>query len=78
MPQWPWSVYSHRQTSVITTRSGTAVLMARIACWTMPSVVEALAADRVLVGRDAEEDHPRDAQAGDLLRLGRRRSSDSW
>ena len=36
-PQWPWSMYSHRQTSVITTSSGTSSLMARIASWTTPS-----------------------------------------
>jgi hypothetical protein len=36
-PQWPWSVYSQRQTSVITTRSGWASLIARVASWTIPS-----------------------------------------
>ena len=30
-PQWPWSVYSHRQTSPITTRSGSAFLISAIA-----------------------------------------------
>ena len=36
IPQWPWSVYSHMQTSVITTSPGTDSLSARIACGTMP------------------------------------------
>ena len=36
-PQWPWLVYSHRQTSVITSRSGTLSFTARTACCTMPS-----------------------------------------
>ena len=35
-PQWPWSVYSQRHTSVITTISGTSSLMAAIASWTSP------------------------------------------
>ena len=37
MPQWPWLVYSHRHTSVITSRSGTRSFTARTACWMMPS-----------------------------------------
>ena len=36
-PQWPCEVYSHRHTSVITTSSGRASLMARTASWTTPS-----------------------------------------
>ena len=36
-PQWPWSVYSQRHTSVMTTRSGNSSLMARMAICTMPS-----------------------------------------
>ena len=36
IPQWPWSVYSHRQTSVITTTSDTDALRVRMASWTMP------------------------------------------
>ena len=36
-PQWPWSMYSQRHTSVMTTRSGNSSLMARTASWTMPS-----------------------------------------
>lgn len=35
-PQWPWSVYSHKQTSVMQSRSGTADFKARRAFWIMP------------------------------------------
>ena len=37
MPQWPWSVYSQRQTSVATTSPGSAFLSARTARATSPS-----------------------------------------
>ena len=37
IPQWPCDVYSHRQTSVITTSSGWASFSARTAIWTTPS-----------------------------------------
>ena len=40
-PQWPWSVYSHRHTSVITSRSGWASLIARVASCTTPSSSQA-------------------------------------
>ena len=36
MPQWPCSVYSQRQTSVMTTSLGTSATMARTACGTGP------------------------------------------
>ena len=36
-PQWPCEVYSHMQTSVITTRSGWASFSARTAIWITPS-----------------------------------------
>ena len=36
-PQWPWLVYSHRHRSVITSRSGCAALIARVASWITPS-----------------------------------------
>ena len=36
-PQWPWLVYSSRQTSQITSRSGRLFFTARTARWTMPS-----------------------------------------
>ncbi len=35
-PQWPWSVYSQRQTSVTSNSSGTLFFNSRTACWTMP------------------------------------------
>ncbi len=37
IPQWPWSVYSQAQTSVMTTIPGTSSLTLRTACWTTPS-----------------------------------------
>ena len=37
MPQWPCSVYSHMQTSVMTTMSGTSFLRSRTARCTAPS-----------------------------------------
>src|ERR1700680_2396399 len=38
MPQWPWSVYSHRHRSAMITRSSpTSALMSAIATWEMPS-----------------------------------------
>ena len=36
-PQWPCDVYSQRHTSVMTTSSGSASLIARVASWTTPS-----------------------------------------
>ena len=35
-PQWPWSVYSHRQTSVTTASSGSWLLRAATASWITP------------------------------------------
>ena len=40
-PQWPWLVYSHRQRSAITRRSGWAARIARVASWTIPSSSQA-------------------------------------
>src|SRR2546423_2607320 len=40
-PQWPWDVYSHRQTSVSRTNSGKRGRSARNACWTIPSSSQA-------------------------------------
>src|SRR5947209_10821337 len=37
MPQWPWEVYSHRQTSPTMISSGISRLIARAACCTIPS-----------------------------------------
>ena len=60
-PQWPWTVYSHMQTSVITTSCGSSRLSARTACCTGPSSSHALGALGVLVLGDAEQQHAADA-----------------
>ena len=39
-PQWPWSVYSHRQVSAISTRSRSASRRRRSVSWTMPSAIQ--------------------------------------
>ena len=62
-PQWPWLVYSHRHTSVITSRSGCASLIARDRELHDALVVPRAGALLVLVGRDAEQHHGRDARA---------------
>ncbi len=83
-PQWPWSVYSHRHRSAITISSGWASLIARVASCTTPVVVPGARALGVLVGRDPEQQHRRDAERGGLAGLlrprarstaGRRRAS---
>ena len=71
-PQWPWSVYSHRQTSVMTSSSGCASLIARVASWTMPVVVPGAASPRRPCGRDAEQQDGGDAERGGLAGLARR------
>ena len=71
-PQWPWSVYSQKHRSVITSRSGATRLAIRIASWTMPSSRERGRAACVLVLGDAEEEDRRDAQLGRLRRRLRR------
>ncbi len=40
-PQCPWLVYSHRHRSQMTSRSGWASLIARVASWTIPSSSQA-------------------------------------
>ena len=40
-PQWPWAVYSQRQTSVSRSSSGKRGRSARSACWTIPSAIQA-------------------------------------
>ena len=47
-PQCPWSMYSHRHTSVITTRSGVSSLMALTAICTVPSGSYALVPEEAL------------------------------
>ena len=61
-PQWPWSVYSSRHRSAITTMaSPTSATTSRSASWTMPLRVVRRRAARVLHGRDPEQDHAADA-----------------
>ena len=59
-PQWPWSVYSQRHTSVTTRRSGRACFSARIARWMMPSSSKFSSPRRILRRRNPEEQHGRD------------------
>ena len=63
MPQCPWSVYSHRQTSVITQRSGAAFLIARTSSL-HDAVVERRRPSRVasLCSGHAEQQHGRNAE----------------
>ena len=67
-PQWPCDVYSHRQRSVMTSRSGCAALIARVASWTTPSSSHAPEPSSSLLGGQAEQQH-----AGDPERRGDRR-----
>ena len=69
-PQWPWSMYAHRQTSVTTTRSGASSLMARIGQLHDALGVVGAAGRRVLVRRDAEQQDGRNAELLDLAHLG--------
>ena len=49
IPQCPWSVYAHRHTSVMTTRSSPKVLFSRpTACCTAPSGAQAALPSGVL------------------------------
>ena len=41
IPQWPCDMYSHRQTSPISSIPGTSLFNARAARWTMPSSAQA-------------------------------------
>ncbi len=41
IPQWPWLMYSQRQTSVMTRMSGTFSLISRTALWMTPSFASA-------------------------------------
>ena len=36
MPQWPCAMYSHRQTSVMTSSDGSSFFSSRTVCCTMP------------------------------------------
>ncbi len=65
-PQWPWSVYSQKQTSVMTSSSGAWRLMSRMASWTIPESSEAAEPRGVLVGGDAEQKDAGDLEVDDL------------
>ena len=71
IPQWPWSVYSQKHMSEMTSRSGRGVLDRADRARHDPAGAVIVAAGRVLVLRDAEEDDGGDAEAGDLARLRR-------
>ena len=72
-PQWPWTVYSQRQTSVMTTSSGHALERAHARC-TAPLVP--CIDRRVLLVGNAEEDHAARRRGESVVRLrARARSS---
>ena len=62
-PQCPWLVYSQRQRSAMTSRSGCAALIARVASWTMPSSSHAPEPCSSLSAGQAEQQHGGDASA---------------
>ena len=69
-PQWPWLVYSQRHRSAMTSTSGCASLIARVASWTTPSSSHASEPSSSLCGGDAEEQDGGDAERAGLARLG--------
>ena len=68
-PQCPCEVYSQRQTSVNTSRSGVLLLQGPDRELHDPLGVVGPGADLVLVGGDAEQQHRADPGIGDLRRL---------
>ncbi len=72
MPQWPWSVYSSTQTSVITMRPGRGVLHGGHRLGHRAVGIEPAGSTRVLAAGQAEEDDAPEAVgeglAGDLPR----------
>ena len=68
-PQWPWLVYSQRQRSVITSRSGCAALIARVASWTTPSSSQAPEPSSSFAAGQPEEHHRGDAERRGLAGL---------
>ena len=62
-PQWPWSVYSHRQTSAQSARRRHLAAQRRQRTRHGTFGIGRAGSDRVLVLRDAEEDHRRHAEA---------------
>ncbi len=69
-PQWPCEVYSQRQTSVITTRSGCGLLERPDRHLDDALVVVGARADLVLAGGNPEQHHGRHASAAQLGGLG--------
>ena len=65
-PQCPWSVYSQKHKSVITSSSGATRRAIRIASCTIPSSLRRRRAARVFVFRDSEKQDRRHAQLGRL------------
>ena len=68
-PQWPWLVYSHRHRSGITSRSGFAALIARVASWTTPSSSHAPEPSSSFAAGQPEEHHRRDPERRGLAGL---------
>ena len=71
IPQCPWSVYSHRQTSVMTMMSGAARLNARTASCTMPSAAYASVPSASFEAGSPNSKHRRDAQRLQVVGLPR-------
>ena len=69
-PQWPWLVYSHRHRSAITSTSGWASLIARVASWTAPSSSQAPEPSSSLCAGMPKSRTRGDAQRVGLARLG--------
>ena len=61
-PQWPWSVYSHMHTSVITAQPGHPLLDLANRALHLAVIVPRLAADGVLMVGNAEQDDRRHAR----------------
>ena len=74
-PQCPWSVYSHRQVSAISTRSRSASRSRRRVSWTIPSSIQPPVPMASLSAGQAEQDHAADAEG--LRARGRPRSASS-
>ena len=77
-PQWPWSVYSQKQTSVITSSSGAACLAARTASGMMPaSLIASLPRASFCAGMPNKSTPPRPRSAA-WRTSSPSRSGESW
>ena len=77
-PQWPWSVYSQKQTSVMTSKSAAACLAARMAWAMMPeSLVASLPAASFCAGMPKRITPPRPSSAAWLISSASM-SGESW